>query len=169
MLRLSRHQQPARVKIMKFSYNANKQMTCLSVTGSNTTVNTFIRKFIDNLIGIYNYKSYSDLSQGDKQELTALFIEQSSRNEEFCAITETRNADQTINLFKKALISCSSEDNEAFLEAIKSNAVNYYESQIEQIFEEAIAERHSNLMWENNCVPAQHQNNGEIYWTRRSA
>jgi len=153
---------------MKISYTKNEQMICLrSVTGGNGMKD--IRNFINDLIGDYGYKSFRDLCQGDKHELAALYIEEAGRSDEFCAITEPTHSDQTINLFKKALSTGLPDDNEAFLEAIKDNAVHYYASRMEEDFDDVMSERISEEMHENGYVQRQHADNGETYWVRRSA
>lgn len=93
-----------------------------------------ILHFVADLIVSYDYTSYFDLSDDAKQEFTAELIEAAGRPGEAECINESANFDQLINSLKKSL-KCGSKDNDLILlETIKNNAVEYYESTMEAIF-----------------------------------
>lgn len=104
-----------------------------------------ILRFIADLIVDYDYKSYDDLSDADKSMLTAYLIEAAGRSGETECIVESAHFDQTINLFKKSLIG-TKEDDENFLEAIKSNAIDYYEHTMQALFDYVLTDYQTSRM-----------------------
>lgn len=89
--------------------------------------------FIADLIIEYGYTDYSDLTESDKAGLAALLCEASGRTDEFSCITSTSHADQTINLFRKALAG-GKEEAQQFLDAIKENAIDYFDYTMNALF-----------------------------------
>lgn len=101
-----------------------------------------VLNFIGDLIVEYDYKEFSDLTEENKGELAALLSEACGRGDEFCFITESVNADQTINLFRQALHGTAS-DNQDFLFAIKNNAIEYYAYTMESLFNYVLDDYHA--------------------------
>lgn len=101
--------------------------------------NKKILNYVTDLIIDYDYNHYADFSQADKEGLVALLIDADGRMDEFCCITDSTHSDETINLFKKALDG-TQEDNERFLEAIKANAVHYYDRVMEELFYDVLSD-----------------------------
>ena len=97
-----------------------------------------IRQYISDLIHEYGYTHYIDLSTGDKAKLASLLIDAAGKDGYECII-ESTNSDQTLEVFKKSL-SGTNDDDEIFLETIKSNAINYYDAIMNTLFNEMMAE-----------------------------
>lgn len=121
-----------------------KNMQCgniidLSVKGLNSmTINPIYRTkkilgAIADFIINYDYNTYSDLTDQDKGVIVALLIEASGRSNEYNCIIESNHADQTINFFRAALMG-SSDDDHRFLDIIKTNAIEYYDETIHNLF-----------------------------------
>jgi hypothetical protein len=91
-----------------------------------------IRKFLIDLVGRNGYEDYSELKKSEKAEFASLLCE-AYRTEEFSCIVDSENADQTIKLFRRALVG-TNEDDEKFLCAIKNNAIDYYERTMAALF-----------------------------------
>lgn len=90
-----------------------------------------VLKFTKSLICSYGYRDYKDLSIGDKQELVSYLID-TFKHDEFCCITDAKHSDQTINLLKKTLRG--EADVNTLFDTIKTNAMDYYDSTMEEIF-----------------------------------
>ena len=95
---------------------------------------TKILAHIADLIIDYKYHNYNDLTDEDKLPLVALLIKASGHSDEFNWITENVHSDQTINSFIK-LLEGQKEAEFIFLETIKSNAIDYYDSILKALFE----------------------------------
>jgi hypothetical protein len=87
--------------------------------------------FTKSLICSYGYRDYKDLSVSDKQELVSYLID-TFKHDEFCCITDAKHSDQTINLLKKMLRG--EADIKTLFDTIKTNALDYYDSTMEEIF-----------------------------------
>lgn len=96
-----------------------------------------IKLFLADLIHDYQCDHYSKLSYSDKCELVALILEAlgNGNNHEF--FVESNDLDCTITLFKKSL-NGTFQDNENFLDAIKEQAVKYYEETMTTLFSYAL-------------------------------
>jgi hypothetical protein len=92
-----------------------------------------IRNFLEDIVNRKGYEDYSQLNKEDKAEFSSLLCEAAGKSDEFCCITEPKNSDETIRLFRQALIG-TKEDNQKFLETIKNNAIDYYERTMTVLF-----------------------------------
>lgn len=102
-------------------------------------LNKNIKNFLTDLIIDYKYEDYSELSYSDKCNFTGLLIDASGKDAEHEFLLESNNLDQVINTFKKAL--CNGNDDK-FLEAMKENAVNYFENTMREIFQYVVQDYH---------------------------
>ncbi len=132
-----------------YSYRP-EQMTCFSIVKGLAMDNTIYR-FIDNLISTYGYKTSFNLSEGDREEIVALLIEDE----------EPMLNEKIIPLFKKSLTATSILDDMMLVAALKKNAVKHYSKQIEELFDEVMAERKAAIMHKNNFTSFEHPDNGE--------
>ena len=94
-----------------------------------------VKAFIADLIIDYDRCSFDDLSHADKCEFSALLIDAYDKYSEHEFFTESKDLNQTIQSFKKALLG-NHDDDENFLFTLKDNTVNYYSDIMEALFEE---------------------------------
>lgn len=87
--------------------------------------------YIADLITEYDYDTYSDLSESDLFGLVTLLNEAGGRIDELSFISET---DGIMALFRKSLTG-NIQDNENFLDAIKTGALEYYEHTMKSLFD----------------------------------
>jgi hypothetical protein len=90
--------------------------------------NKKILQYVADLIINYGYEHYSDLSDADKEGLTALLIEANPYE------TDSIIDSHVVAYFCKSL-NGTADDNENFLQIIKAKSVDYYEKTMELLFE----------------------------------
>ncbi len=96
--------------------------------------------FVEGCVNVYNHQDYDDLSSTDKEEFAALFIEAAPSYDRFCFLTDSDNAEQTLNTFIDTLLKGTPETDKTFLETLKTNAVNYYAETMSRVYEEIKSE-----------------------------
>ncbi len=95
-----------------------------------------ILTFIADLIISYDYNSYDDLAESDKSTLAALMNEAGGRDDELSFLVEG-DTRVFLALFRKSLTGLP-EDKENLMEALKDQAVQYYDYTMHQLFDYVI-------------------------------
>jgi hypothetical protein len=87
--------------------------------------------YIADLIIEYGYDNYADLSESDLHGLVVLLNEAGGTIDELSFISEGNSG--IMSLFRKSLVG-NIQDNENFLDALKTSAIQYYEHTMESLF-----------------------------------
>lgn len=103
-----------------------------------------IKRYITDLIAIYGYSSFDDLSYSDKCEFAAHLIDTYGKHNEHEFLIESNDLDQTINTFKQSLRG-TGEDDEHFLFTLKDNTIRYFENIMKNLFDEMYQQYVSDL------------------------
>jgi hypothetical protein len=99
-----------------------------------------VKSFVNDLISYQQGKpSYHKVAYSDKEELTALLIEAAGKDGEREFLTESDHLDQVIGAFRKYMLGLESD--QYFLEAMKGNAVAYFEDTMQEIFNHMLDEQ----------------------------
>ena len=100
-----------------------------------------IVSFLEETVSSKNITSVDQLSDADKDWLTALNIQSlAGTHDSFCCITDPDNADETLNLFVRALLTSKPEDHYDLLGCLKNNAFNYFKKPMNKLLQEVIDE-----------------------------
>lgn len=126
-----------------------------------------IIKFIEDLVNVHEITCLEQLSEVDRDWLTALYMQSERESDKFCCITDAKNAEELRELFirflfaSNSLYHCTEEDilRDDLVETLKKNAFEYYKKDIEELFQGALlaleTEKHGDY------VKVRAQDNGE--------
>lgn len=103
-----------------------------------------VKEYVTSLISDYDYDAYDKLSNSDKCVFVAHLIEAAGRSSEHEFLTESDYLDQTIFSFRQSLLGME-EDDENFVYTMKENAIRYFESTMETIFESILEDYQADI------------------------
>ncbi len=121
-------------------------------------------KEIDLLIENGN-TSFLNLDDTDKDTLITLKIK-SRKNNAYECITDANDTQEIVNAMGKFIFLRSTDSAIELAESMRDNAIQFYTSDLTELFNERLQIIESDTHYENGLKPIQDQSNGEITWKR---
>lgn len=107
-------------------------------------------------------RSFYDLSDSDKEELTALYIQSNKDRNSF--LMEHSDYETVINLLVLYMKDSDADKKEIMINLMKNIAVEAYEDDLAKIFDDAIIHRDHSEKFDRGLRQYTYKDNGETYW-----